>query len=64
MLGSLLKLECPFCRKVVEPEADTFRWVTIVTEEGWRGQKDGPQQDFGCHYECLDQLLGQYVPVL
>jgi hypothetical protein len=64
MFGTLFKMECPFCRQVVDPKAKDFRWVTIVTEEGWHGRKDAPRQDFGCHHECLDRLLGPHLPIL
>lgn len=64
LAAMLVKLECPFCHKEVKPEAEDFRWVTIVTPEGWRGEADAPQQDFGCHFECLERRLGGDLPLL
>ena len=60
----LVKLECPFCHEPVKPSADDFRWVTIKTSEGWSGEADAPQQDFACHFRCLDRKLGESLPVL
>ena len=59
-----IKLQCPFCGTEVKPEAANFRWVTITTREAWAGAKDAPRQDFGCHADCLDRLLGNHLPLL
>jgi hypothetical protein len=58
-----LELMCPFCRKEVTAGEGSLRIVTIATEAGWRGEQDAPQQSFGCHRECLDGVLGEYVPI-
>jgi hypothetical protein len=59
-----LVLMCPFCRKEVTAGQGNLRVVTIVNEVGWRGDQSAPRQRFACHRECLDGLLGSYVPIL
>ena len=54
---------CPFCRKEVTAGGENLRIVTIVSEAGWKGHQGAPQQSFGCHRECLDGVLGKYVPI-
>ena len=59
----LVKFQCALCMKPLKPD-DGFRAVRITTSEGFRGDNDAPSQELVCHSRCLEQALGENVPIL
>jgi hypothetical protein len=59
----LMKFQCALCMKSLKPD-DGFRAVRITTFDGSRGDRDAPWQEMVCHFECLEQALGQNVPIV
>lgn len=58
-----MKFQCALCMKPLKLD-DRFRAVRIITSEGFRGDDDAPFQELVCHSECLEQALGEVVPIL
>lgn len=58
-----MNFQCPFCGLVVDLGTDQFRWVTITDAEGFDGREDATVQNFACHQKCLEERLGDAIPI-
>lgn len=55
--------QCALCMKPLKLD-HRFRAVRIITSDGFREDDEAPSQELVCHSECLEQALGENVPIL